>query len=106
MAKKISFNTKIHLNNKQQTEFNRWVGTRRYAFNFGLTLCTIYNDEIQITGEKNQLLNEIYNFDKYFNAGKYPLGFERKQKGEPLIGTGLHEWVRLIPSSIGQIAIN
>ncbi len=103
----MGFKTRLHLNNKQQEAFLTWARARKRAFNFALSLCDIYLEQIKDTGEKNELIKQINQFDKDFNASKYPLGLLRKGKGGGLIGTGLNTWVRQkgVPSSACQIAI-
>jgi putative transposase len=102
-----AFKTRVHLNHRQCTIFTQWAGARRVAYNFALNLCFIYLEECERTGRSNKLLFEINQFDKFFNASKYPLGKIRKGKGGGLMGTGLNEWIRRqnIPSSACQIAI-
>lgn len=99
----VGFKTRIHLNNKQISAFETWSRARRRAFNFALNLCEVYLDRIKVTGEKNKLITEINQFDKHFNASKYPLNV--KKYG--LIGTGLNAWFsqQNVPGSIGALAI-
>lgn len=103
----VGFKTRIHLNNKQISAFQTWSRARRSAFNYALNLSFIYLERIEVTGEKNKLISEIDQFDKYFNASKYPFRFINKVKGGGLIGTGLNHWYRQqkIPSTAGQLAI-
>ncbi|PSV65001.1 RNA-guided endonuclease InsQ/TnpB family protein [Photobacterium angustum] len=103
----VGFKTRIHLNNKQISAFETWSKARRRAFNFALNLCEIYLERIKVTGEDNKLITEINQFDKHFNASKYPLGVVKKGKGGGLIGTGLNSWIREqnVPSTACQIAI-
>ncbi len=97
----FAFKTRVHLNNKQRSVFNRWSGSRRFVFNYALEQCIQHREE---NNDKLQLsLLKVIN--QRFNAGKYPAGFVKKTKSLPLIGTGEHEWFRDIPSSIGQAAI-
>lgn len=100
MSINTAFKTRIHLNNKQKSRFKHWCNAKRYAYNWALHLCFLEND----TNEKFNL-SRINDFDKYFNAGKYPLRFEKKHKSGFLIGTGTHEWLKEIPSSVCQLAI-
>ena len=97
----FAFKTRIHVNNRQQQVFYRWCGARRKAFNWALEKCNQYRE----ANDGKLPLSKINEIDKAFNAGKYPKGYVRKQKGSPLIGTGEHEWYRDIPASIGQTAI-
>ena len=103
----MGFKTRLHLNNKQKKAFNTWSHARKRAFNFALSLCNIYLERIKITGKKNELIKQINQFDKDFNASKYPLAVLRKGKGGGLIGTGLNHWILKegVPSSACQIAI-
>ncbi len=97
----FAFKTRVHLNKKQRSVFNRWAGSRRYAFNYALDLCNRYRD----SNEGKLPISLIDEYDKVFNAGKYPLGFVKKTRSLPCIGTAQHEWYREVPSSIGQAAI-
>ena len=103
----VGFKTRIHLNNKQISAFETWSRARRRAFNFALNLCEVYLERIKVTGEKNKLITEINQFDKHFNASKYPLGVVKKGKGGGLIGTGINSWIREqnVPSTACQMAI-
>ncbi|WP_264875136.1 RNA-guided endonuclease InsQ/TnpB family protein [Vibrio agarivorans] len=102
-----AFKTRIRVNNKQDTALLRWCSARCTAYNYALNLCLVYLDEQNRLGEKNKLLSKIPEFDKYFNANKYPLGYKRKQKGGLLIGSGGFTWIREteVPSSACQLAI-
>ena len=97
----FAFKTRVHINNKQQSAFNRWAGSRRYAFNYALQLCNEYREQ----NDGKLQLTKINDFDKLFNAGKYPEGHTKRTKGDPFTGTGEHEWFRDVPASIGQAAI-
>jgi putative transposase len=97
----LGHKTRIHLNNKQASTFVHWSNARRFAYNWALNICTI-----ECSQNENRLtLSNIDIYDKWFNAAKYPLGTERKTKGAPLKGTGVHEWIKGIPGSVCQTAI-
>lgn len=95
----IAHKTRIHLNNKQAAKCMAWANASRYAYNWALNMCFTLIDS---RPDKKLLLRDISDIDKYFNAGKYPLGHIKPTRGEPLRGTGLHEWLRDVPGSICQ----
>ena len=100
------FKTRLHLNNTQEAAFYQWAGARRYAWNFALRHYDIFQEAESLKNEKYKpKLSNLKEINKWFNAGKYPLGFQKKNKSGVLYGTGQHEWARDIPASICQHAI-
>jgi len=97
----LAHKTRIHLNNKQEDTFLQWARVRRYAFNFALNLTQIIREQ----ADNKLKLSEINTIDKWFNAGKRPLGDVRMNKDGPALGSGLHTWCKGTPASVSQIAI-
>ena len=40
-----AFKTRIYPNNKQATTFNRWAGSRRYAYNYAVRMSRQYRED-------------------------------------------------------------
>lgn len=99
----IGFKTKVRANNKQNSLMTHWSNARRYAYNYALGLSFIEQESLA-EGEKWKL-NQINEYDKYFNQGKIELGKKRGTKSGEIIGSGIHTWLQGIPGSVGQLAI-
>lgn len=99
----LGFKTRISTNNSQKELFGLYSRAAKRAWNYALGLCYLHQETLP-EGEKWKLafINE---YDKYFNQGKYPLGFTRGTKTGQLIGTGEHVWCNGTPASITQYAI-
>lgn len=99
----IGFKTKVGTNNRQNSTLLHWSNARRYAFNYALGLCFI--DQETLSPDEKWKLAKINDYDKFFNQGKYPLGFKKPTKSGVMLGSGIHTWLNGIPGSVGQIAI-
>lgn len=98
----IAFKTRIHLTNKQRSKFRHWSNARRYAYNWALAMTHLCREQ---AADHRFKISEINEIDKWFNAGKRPIGDIRKTKSDPSIGSGVHTWISGIPGSVCQQAI-